>query len=57
MTLILKKHKVRIPAKGIYLTQNSTQEELKKALKHEPKLSNFIEDNTKKQAKDDKQIK
>ena len=56
MTLILNTHTVKIAKKGIHLTQNSTQEELASALKHAPKLSQFITDN-KKQAKDDKQIK
>lgn len=53
MALELTKGVVRIPAKGILLNKDSTQEQLKKALEHEPKLSQFIIDN-KKQAKNDK---
>ena len=56
MTLILKQHRVRIASKGIHLTQESSQEELKAALKHEPMLSKFITDNNK-TSKNDKQIK
>lgn len=40
--LVLKVGKLTIQGKGINLTQESTQEELKRALEHEPKLSEYI---------------
>ena len=35
--------KLLVQGLGIYLTKDSTQEEFASALKHSPKLSNFIE--------------
>ena len=43
--------KIAVQGLGIVLTKDSTQDEFERALKHSPKLSNFIETKTKKDGK------
>ena len=57
MALELLKDIVKIPAKGIFLTKDSTQAQLAQALKHEPKLSLFISNTNVKTSKKDDESK
>lgn len=51
MYILKKDCKIKVQGLGITLTKDSTQEEFASALKHSPKLINFIETKSKKDGK------